>query len=609
MNFRDSRTRSTLLVVAVSVLGAVLMPSCVNQPAIKPAAETHQINTDSGLVQGYHAENGTLAWFDIPYAAAPVGELRWKAPRPVAARTDLITKQSRPMACPQVPSMSAAGLEGESAVGNEDCLYLDIRAPETERQSLPVMVWIHGGGNTQGYKGAYDFSRLVNKENVIVVTINYRLGPLGWFTHPSVQAGAEGVDQSSNFGTLDIIASLQWVQANIAAFGGDPTNVTIFGESAGGHNVYALLASPLANGLFHKAIAQSGYVSAASPADAFNGAPVNPEIGRSSAALAVALGLSDSLASSAAISLAQWQTQSAADLITTWEALPDIGFEALTTADGIVIPTAGVLAGMRQRQSTQPMPVIAGANRDEVTLWLATSRYFVDVSYPLTRLGPPRLQLKNPDMYAFWVDIRSQAWKQRGIDDALAALAESGLDQLYAYRFSWDEQTSSWFADFPRLIGAAHGVEISFLTGDWYYGPLTNWIYPDVPSRDRLSATMMHAWAEFARDGKPASELAWTPWQPASRAFLDLDAPELATRLASASSLTELLAPVSESRLLNHEERCTLLWDSVVNIGQPDYALYREWDNGRCRTFDVKQYKRETRDALVAQFGSASVLD
>jgi para-nitrobenzyl esterase len=119
------------------------------------------------------------------------------------------------------------------------------------------MVWIHGGGNTSGTKDTYDFSALAYDQQVVVVTINYRLGPLGWITHPSIQGEAEGLDKSSNFGQLDIIAALEWTQRNIQNFGGDHNNVTIFGESAGGHNVYALLVSPLANGLFHRAIAQS----------------------------------------------------------------------------------------------------------------------------------------------------------------------------------------------------------------------------------------------------------------------------------------------------------------------------------------------------------------
>ena len=126
------------------------------------------------------------------------------------------------------------------------------------------MFWIHGGGNTTGLKDLYDFSSMAKKHDVIVVTINYRLGPFGWFTHPSIQEFQTGLDRSSNYGTLDIIEALKWVKTNIEFFGGDPNNVTIFGESAGGHNVYSLIASKEAKGLFHKAISMSGYTTSVS---------------------------------------------------------------------------------------------------------------------------------------------------------------------------------------------------------------------------------------------------------------------------------------------------------------------------------------------------------
>ena len=154
--------------------------------------------------------------------------------------------------------------------GSEDCLYLDIKAPKSKSNNLlPVMFWIHGGGNTSGLKDTYDFSKMARKHNVIVVTINYRLGPFGWFTHPSIQPLQDGDDKSSNFGTLDIIAALEWVKSNISLFGGNPDNVTIFGESAGGHNVLSLLASKKAKGLFHKAISQSGYTTSISTEKAY----------------------------------------------------------------------------------------------------------------------------------------------------------------------------------------------------------------------------------------------------------------------------------------------------------------------------------------------------
>jgi para-nitrobenzyl esterase len=162
-------------------------------------------------------------------------------------------------------------LRGDDAiVGTEDCLYLDIKAPSKKPEKLlPVMFWIHGGGNISGLKDIYDFSTMVKKHDVIVVSINYRLGPFGWFTHPSIQNKQNGLDKTSNFGTLDIVKALEWVNKNIVLFGGDPSNVTIFGESAGGHNVLSLLVAPQAKGLFHKAISQSGYTTSADLVSAY----------------------------------------------------------------------------------------------------------------------------------------------------------------------------------------------------------------------------------------------------------------------------------------------------------------------------------------------------
>ena len=131
------------------------------------------------------------------------------------------------------------------------------------------MFWIHGGGTTSGHKDFYNFSELVKRKDVIVVSPNYRLGPLGFFTHPAIQDFHSGLDKTSNFGILDIVLALKWVNENIAAFGGDPSNITIFGESAGGHNVLSLLVASQAKGLFHKAISQSGYTKSSSLQNAY----------------------------------------------------------------------------------------------------------------------------------------------------------------------------------------------------------------------------------------------------------------------------------------------------------------------------------------------------
>ena len=229
------------------MIAGIFLFSCAGMNSTK---DTRSINTSTGVIQGL-IKNQVISWEDIPYAQPPVGDLRWRAPRSFEGQDRAILARDN-NGCLQEPSIYA-GIQGEGIVGQEDCLYLDIQAPENSfNNSLPVMFWIHGGGNTSGIKDYYDFTSLVKEHQIIVVKINYRLGPMGWFTHPGIQDFATGMDKSSNFGTLDIIEALRWVKRNIGSFGGNPNNVTIFGESAGGHNVLTLLGSPASAGLFIK---------------------------------------------------------------------------------------------------------------------------------------------------------------------------------------------------------------------------------------------------------------------------------------------------------------------------------------------------------------------
>ena len=175
--------------------------------------DNYIVKTSSGVINGYLA-NKVINWDDIPYAQPPINELRWKAPRELdVSQENILLLPKDNNFCVQKPS----GLGGSDGDGNfsgtEDCLYLDIKAPNIDfDKPIPVMFWIHGGGNTSGLKDLYDFSSLVQKHDVIVVTINYRLGPFGWFTHPSIQGLQSDIDKTSNFGTLDIIAALSWVK-------------------------------------------------------------------------------------------------------------------------------------------------------------------------------------------------------------------------------------------------------------------------------------------------------------------------------------------------------------------------------------------------------------
>lgn len=217
-----------------------------------PLAETRQGNV-VGVTDG-----GCHVWRGLPYARPPVGALRWRSPQRAEAWTGIRVADTFGASSWQNREICTQLAGGDPGRLSEDCLYLNIWSPVNRTGPLPVMVWIHGGAFTMGAGDLppYDGKALAGR-NVVVVTFNYRLGHLGFFAHPALQ-GEEG-DAVCNFGLLDQIAALQWVQDNIAAFGGDAGNVTLFGESAGGRSVMSLMASPLAKGLFHKGIIQSSY--------------------------------------------------------------------------------------------------------------------------------------------------------------------------------------------------------------------------------------------------------------------------------------------------------------------------------------------------------------
>jgi len=248
---------------------AILIASC--SESTTPTTRGSLVETESGPVQG--EEDGELfTYFGIPYAAPPVGLLRWKPPQAVAPWTDVLGT-AIPLApvfegvpavipVPKCPQTLTGGDLAASFLGpiDEDCLYLNVVTPK-EGSDLPVMVWIHGGGYVLGEgvqtDGGTSGTKLAETENVIVVSMNYRLGPFGFLAHETLTAESDD-DASGNYGVMDQVAALRWVRENIAAFGGDPDNVTIFGESAGAFSTCALVTSPRAAGLFHRAIMQSG---------------------------------------------------------------------------------------------------------------------------------------------------------------------------------------------------------------------------------------------------------------------------------------------------------------------------------------------------------------
>ena len=569
-------------------------------------SEVYEIKTSSGTVNGY-VNQKTIAWDDIPYAKPPVGNLRWKAPKSyIDYENKIISKDNN--FCVQRPS-GLGGSEGEGFFsGSEDCLYLDIKAPKNiSNKPLPVMFWIHGGGNTSGLKDTYDFSKMVNRHDVIVVTINYRLGPFGWFTHPSIQDLQDGLDKTSNYGTLDIIAALKWVQSNISLFGGDKNNVTIFGESAGGHNVFSLLASKNAEGLFHKSIAQSGYTTSVSSEKSYKQEIKSSTSNYTSWKIVNKIlkreginGLQDEIKKSDLRKILL--DLSAEDFFIHYGDRPSYEEIPLLVADGIVIPSIGLLNTLADKNEINIVPTIAGSNRDEVKLWLASAEYFVDLKFSLLGklFGIPRVGLKDKDAFEIFNSYRSSAWKIRGVDTPLKNLAIAGNENLFAYRYDWDDHRRIFVADFKELIGAAHATEIPLLTGDnklvGDYGFL---IYPRGPSKRFLSKNMMKFWTNFAKNGEPGfsnNDIEWLPYNGSDESdssFMVLDNRKNLKMSSDNISFKSLAKNLYEETNVNDLEKCVVLLQMFTFVGNDLYDKNIKNYPGKCDRGEAEKFLRD----------------
>jgi len=301
--------------------------------------------TRQGALAG-QIEETICVWRGIPFAAPPVGPLRWRAPQPVEAWQGVRSAVQFSAASWQNGDYCRQIGGGDPGQFSEDCLYLNVWSPAGRDKPLPVMVWLHGGGFVLGSGGLppYDGKALAAR-GVVLVTVNYRLGHLGFFAHPAL--AAETDTPVYNFGLLDQIAALRWVRENIAAFGGDAGNVTLFGESAGGRSVMALMASPLGQGLFHKAIIQSSYTLADTPPD-------------------VALAKGDAVAKHFGLINASAQQLRDLPADAFWRLEAPLKIAPTPIAGDCVLPEPTLEVFFNGRQHA--MPVIVGSNSDEASV-------------------------------------------------------------------------------------------------------------------------------------------------------------------------------------------------------------------------------------------------
>ena len=585
--------------------------------------------TSSGEVIGFEEDNGCHAWLGIPYAQAPVGGLRWKAPQPLSGWSGKYMALQWGSECNQFSSFLSNVPQGQNAqpIGCEDCLFLNIWVPAYTpdhlpegSDRLPVMLWIHGGANTLG-NGEITAKVLAMKYGLVLVSFNYRLGPFGWFAHPALRgADTTPLDRSGNYGTLDIIRALSWVNENISNFGGDPGNVTIFGGSAGGKNVLTMMLSPQAKGLFHRAIVESGVLGADTMAQAENYSDdAAPGDEFSSREVINRLLIADGTASDRAAAKAYQEQMSNEeielylrsknnyDLLKVFKP----GYAGMITMpnvlkDGFVMPMGNYLDLLSDKANYNSVPIIIGGNRDEYKLFMIMSPEYVDLP-----LGLP-VHVKNQKLYDLTASYMSDMWKATGVDEVATALSASQPGEVWAYRFDWDEEPSILGINVASMLGASHSMEGGFVFNDFsefMYPLFTSLLYTksNEAGRIALSESMSSYWAELAYSGSPGrgrsgTEFEWQPWEnstPATDKFIVFDTSEDGGIRMSKNIVTLLALKyrlLSETGFPTQRDYCrmyatlfagTELWDDneYLNLGEsgcgsyPPEIEWRPWDS------------------------------
>ena len=484
------------------LLGGCGQVSSDNMTAV---GDNEKIATVSGgQVSGIVTE-GVAAYKGIPYAASPVGELRWKPPQAVVAWDGVRNGEGVGSACPQLPRTGDSPFPEATEPKSEDCLFLNVWTPAVTDTQLPVMVWYHGGSWSRGSGVAFtpDATQLA-KKGAVVVTVNYRLGVLGFLAHPELTE--ESPHRSSgNYGFLDQIAALEWVQENIATFGGDPRRVTIFGESAGAWTVSILMASPLAKDLFHRGIAESGgrFQPQVHLAEARNGLPSAEDSG---VAFAVAAG---------ADSLQDLRLMSFEEVL----AVPGYN-RPKETVDGFVLPSEVRTAFAEGNYND--VPLIVGSNANESALAgppgqpenleeyreVVESQYGdlieeFDAAYPVVTEADIPKAFSISGHRSFNLPMRQLA----------RATAARGRSQTYMYYFSH-------IPPHPRSsdFGAMHTFEIPYV---FNHLAQPDWLYQ--PYDFELADSMSSYWVNLASTGDPNGDglPEWPPFDLSTEPYLE----------------------------------------------------------------------------------------
>ena len=518
-----------------------------------------QRTTTFGMVEGvdHSGSTGTYAWLGVPYATPPTGSHRWAPPVDPVAWTGVRATQQFGHGCAQggryfspAPNDAPYGLavrEGfGKPVGDEDCLTLNIWRPADQQTQLPVIVFIHGGSNISGYSAdpIYDGQALAKRANAVVVTLNYRVGILGWLDLPQLKTGDAPTD-SGDFALLDQLQALKFVKANAGAFGGDAGNVTVMGQSAGAVNVWALLVSPLSAGLMHKAVPLSGGIanSSRTTAQTYSKALLN--------AIVIADGKATDAASAQTWLATQTNAQvsaylramSASQLLTVMLANPQLGNAPAPIEDGTVLPVNSIAALAAGQYSK--LPLLVGNTKDEGTL-------FANLFGSVTGSGIPgfkpadyeRFGLQfnfNPDaaptlteadlINAAYLPITATPFGWNALSayatnaifvgpvvPQLNSLSAQQLTQTWYYRFDWNEEP----VPFNTVYGATHAMDLPFIFSNFGTSVFSfAFSTANKTGREALSDSMLRSVAAFAKTGNPNNAslgVTWPNW-PAKLVF------------------------------------------------------------------------------------------
>jgi para-nitrobenzyl esterase len=565
--------RNTLhAAIVFLVLAFVITPAHAGDPSHGFSAAEHECrkieepavsvvrHTQYGKIMGIkEPDKSGLSWLGVPYAKPPVGNLRWQPPEEPDPWHGVLRTQTFGNACAQVGEMYGPPGPGGNVltlsdtffqrVGEEDCLYMNIFRPATKEEDLPVWVYIHGGSNRVGdiQNPMIYGTNLAKNANIVVVTVQYRLNLFGWLSHPALRTG-DPVNDSGNYGLLDLMQALKFIKSNIAHFGGDPDNVTISGQSAGSANVNALMVSPLAAGLFHKAMPISGGLSTSkvSAAEAKANAVIDAFLikdgyATDSTSAAIFRGnqtnawIKNYLMSKTTDDIVNIQMDPKGGKFGNG-AYTAVGSVVANIGDGFVLPSD--YAGAVTSGKFNNVPLLISNTAEEGKLFTQSAfkisdavRYDMMIDFnpnapstltladlldpavinPLTAENYTAYSFNNPNNVSPGPAITTVAFVAS--IDATTARYKTVQDKVYAYQFNWAQQPAPW----DVIYGAVHAGDIPFIFGDFGKGLFScGFSRANKPGRLELSSVMQKSIAAFVRTGNPNNHSLGIHWEKAN---------------------------------------------------------------------------------------------